>query len=163
MSNTPVLIDCPSCSDRFYSKGPGARTRHDKCPTCGERIERAERTDRIERDAATVPADRSAQTTPLDHVVDRRPAMPPPAAAVRLEEPDFKPTALVAASVGAFLLMTVIDEFVARETTTELVNRIADRAGIDIGVADGVIALAQLAAMFIVVAPFVTRLWRPSA
>ena len=65
-----------------------------------------------------------------------------------------------AASVAAMLLMTGIDSVVDRLTPETLTNRVAERAGIDVSVADGVVGAAQLAAIFIAVAPFVSRRWR---
>jgi undecaprenyl-diphosphatase len=67
---------------------------------------------------------------------------------------------LITSSLVAGVLMTAIDTAVDRRTPPVLVNRIAERAGIDLDIADGIVAIAQMTAMFIAVAPFVTRRWR---
>lgn len=66
----------------------------------------------------------------------------------------------VAASVSSFSLMTLVSALVDRQSPSNLANEIAERAGVDTGVTAGVAGIAQLSALFIVTAPFVSRRWR---
>jgi undecaprenyl-diphosphatase len=56
--------------------------------------------------------------------------------------------------------MGAIDWVVDRQSAPAVVNELAVRAGLQSDVAAGVVGLAQLAAIFVVVGPFVTRRWR---
>lgn len=68
---------------------------------------------------------------------------------------------IMAASLSAFVVMHGVQWVVDRETSTTVVNELARRAGItDAGTASGSVGLAQTAAVFIAIAPFVTRRWR---
>jgi uncharacterized protein (TIRG00374 family) len=64
------------------------------------------------------------------------------------------------ASVLASLSMTAIEEFVERDAASTVVNELAARAGIEFQTVTAAPGLASTAAMFIVVAPFVSRRWR---
>lgn len=65
------------------------------------------------------------------------------------------------ASISSFAVMSLAQWLVDRETAPGVINELALRAGItDGGTASGAVGLAQMAAMFIVVGPFVTRRWR---
>ena len=65
------------------------------------------------------------------------------------------------ASITALGLMSLVQRIVDRETSPGVINELADRAGItESGTSSGSIGLAQLTAMFIVMAPFTTRRWR---
>jgi len=65
------------------------------------------------------------------------------------------------ASMSAFAVMSLAQWLVDRETAPGVINELALRAGItDGGTASGAVGLAQMAAVFIVVGPFVTRRWR---
>lgn len=66
---------------------------------------------------------------------------------------------IMVASVSAFGLMSLTRELVDRETSTVLVNEVARRAGLDDSDGRGV-GIAQMAAMFVAVGPFVNRMWR---
>lgn len=67
---------------------------------------------------------------------------------------------IATASLLALVSMTLVDWLVERQTSTVLTNTLAARAGLDADVSSGVVGLAQLAAVFIAVGPFVTRRWR---
>lgn len=64
------------------------------------------------------------------------------------------------ASIFASLAMTAVEEFVTRDAASTVVNELAARAGIEVQTVTAAPGLASTAAMFIVVAPFVTRRWR---
>jgi len=64
------------------------------------------------------------------------------------------------ASISSSILMRAVRWLVDRETSTSVLNELAERAGITESVPSSTIALAQVAATFIVVGPFVTRRWR---
>ena len=68
---------------------------------------------------------------------------------------------VVLASVSAFAVMSFVQRFVDRETAPRVINELADRAGItQTGTTSGSVGLAQLTAVFIVIAPFTSRRWR---
>jgi uncharacterized protein (TIRG00374 family) len=67
---------------------------------------------------------------------------------------------LFAASTLAAVLMALVDWLVERQAPTVLLNEIAERAGISEDVSVGAPGLAQLVAVFIAFAPFVSRRWR---
>jgi uncharacterized protein (TIRG00374 family) len=67
---------------------------------------------------------------------------------------------LFAASIVASVLMSLADALVERRASKFLVNEIAQRAGIGEDVSVGPAGLAQLVAVFIAFAPFVSRRWR---
>ena len=68
---------------------------------------------------------------------------------------------IVLASLLGFVLMSGAQWLVDRETSPGLANELAQRAGItDGGAASGAVGLAQMAAVFIALGPFVTRRWR---
>ena len=56
--------------------------------------------------------------------------------------------------------MTAIEEFVERDAASTVVNELAARAGIEVQTVTAAPGIASTAAMFIVVAPFVSRRWR---
>ena len=64
------------------------------------------------------------------------------------------------ASIIASLSMRALEEFVTRDAASTVVNELAARAGIEVQTVTAAPGLASTAAMFIVVAPFVTRRWR---
>ncbi|RLE25124.1 MAG: hypothetical protein DRJ50_03520 [Actinobacteria bacterium] len=64
------------------------------------------------------------------------------------------------ASVLASVLMSVTQGAIDREASTTVINELAARAGIANDNGASVVGIAQITAMFIVVAPFVSRLWR---
>ena len=64
------------------------------------------------------------------------------------------------ASILASLSMTAIEEFVERDAASTVVNELAARAGIEVQTVTAAPGIASTAAMFIVVAPFVSRRWR---
>jgi len=64
------------------------------------------------------------------------------------------------ASILASLSMRGVEEFVTRDASSTVVNELAARAGIEVQTVTAAPGLASTAAMFIVVAPFVTRRWR---
>jgi undecaprenyl-diphosphatase len=64
------------------------------------------------------------------------------------------------ASFTSSIAMQAVRWFVERETSLSVLNELADRAGITESVPSSTIALAQVAATFIVVGPFVGRRWR---
>lgn len=66
---------------------------------------------------------------------------------------------IMLASLSAFGLTWLTRELVDREASTVLVNEVARRAGLDDSEGRG-IGIAQMAAMFIAVGPFVNRMWR---
>ena len=68
---------------------------------------------------------------------------------------------VVAASFTAVVAMSLCQRLIDRETSATLVNELAERAGIaDSGTTSGSVGLAQLAAVFVVLGPFVSRRWR---
>lgn len=67
---------------------------------------------------------------------------------------------ILLASLTSMLLMSGAQWIVDREASTVVVNELANRAGIIGGTASGSVGLAQASAVFIVLAPFVTRRWR---
>ncbi len=67
---------------------------------------------------------------------------------------------VLAASALSYVLMTLVTRLVDRTGSDEVINEIAQRAGVTDDVSSGVIGLAQLSAAFIVVGPFVSRRWR---
>jgi undecaprenyl-diphosphatase len=67
---------------------------------------------------------------------------------------------LFAASTLAAVLMALVDWLVERQASTVLINEIAQRAGISEDVSVGAPGLAQLVAVFVAFAPFVSRRWR---
>jgi undecaprenyl-diphosphatase len=67
---------------------------------------------------------------------------------------------IVSASLLASVLMSAAHWFVDREVSSVAVNELAARAGITTDVGSGIVGLAQLAAIFIAVGPFVSRPWR---
>jgi uncharacterized membrane protein YbhN (UPF0104 family)/tRNA A-37 threonylcarbamoyl transferase component Bud32 len=67
---------------------------------------------------------------------------------------------IMLASLTSMLLMSGAQWIVDREASVVVVNELANRAGITGGTASGSIGLAQTSAVFIVLAPFVTRRWR---
>jgi len=67
---------------------------------------------------------------------------------------------ILLSSAVAGLVMQGVRWLIDRETSTSVLNELAQRAGITSSVPSGAIAISQTAAMFIVVAPFVTRRWR---
>jgi glycosyltransferase 2 family protein len=68
---------------------------------------------------------------------------------------------LAAAGVLSVLLMAGVGWLLDRgETSTLVTNEIAERAGVDSFLDTSVAPLAQLAAMFVVLSPFVDRAWR---
>lgn len=68
---------------------------------------------------------------------------------------------IIASNMLAFSLMSGVRWLVDRETSSGVINELAERAGITAdGTTSGSVGVAQLAATFIVLAPFVTRSWR---
>ncbi|MDX2379710.1 MAG: flippase-like domain-containing protein [Acidimicrobiia bacterium] len=67
---------------------------------------------------------------------------------------------IISASLVASVLMSAAHWFVDREVGSLAVNELAARAGITTDVGSGIVGLAQLAAIFITVGPFVSRSWR---
>ncbi len=68
---------------------------------------------------------------------------------------------LVASSTLAFVAMHGAQWLIDRETTITALNELARRSGLtDTGSAAGSVGVAQTTAMFIALAPFVTRRWR---
>ncbi|WP_040492299.1 lysylphosphatidylglycerol synthase transmembrane domain-containing protein [Ilumatobacter nonamiensis] len=68
---------------------------------------------------------------------------------------------IFAANALAFVSMSGIQRLVDRETSPSVANELAERAGItNNGTSSGSIGLAQMAAAFIVLAPFVSKRWR---
>ena len=64
------------------------------------------------------------------------------------------------ASVVALALMALVDGVVERQVSSALDNRLAERAGLSDSGTTAVMSAAQMAAMFVVAAPFVGRRWR---
>ncbi len=64
------------------------------------------------------------------------------------------------ASFTSSVAMQAVRWLVERETSLSVLNELADRAGVTESVPSSTIALAQVAATFIVVGPFVGRRWR---
>jgi glycosyltransferase 2 family protein len=69
---------------------------------------------------------------------------------------------MVTASLATFAVMSGIDRLLDREGSNAVDNALLAAADADIGdsIANGVVRLAQLTAMFIVIRPFVSRRWR---
>ncbi|MEM8618455.1 MAG: lysylphosphatidylglycerol synthase transmembrane domain-containing protein [Actinomycetota bacterium] len=67
---------------------------------------------------------------------------------------------LVAAAIGASLVMLVVESWLDRSSLEALDNALAERAEIASDAWAGTFTLAAIAAMFVAVGPFVTRAWR---
>jgi undecaprenyl-diphosphatase len=67
---------------------------------------------------------------------------------------------IMAAAASAFALMSLAMIVIDRNVDSAVANELAQRAGLRTDNASGPIGLAQMAAMFIVVRPFVGRRWR---
>lgn len=67
---------------------------------------------------------------------------------------------LVLAGSLTFFVMTALQAWVDRATSSEIVNRLADQAGLHAEADSSVVSMSQMAAQFVVVAPFVSRRWR---
>jgi undecaprenyl-diphosphatase len=67
---------------------------------------------------------------------------------------------IVAATFLTVVVMSVVQWLVDREASSTVINELAARAGITGSGREGSVGLAQTAAMFVVVAPFVSRKWR---
>jgi len=68
---------------------------------------------------------------------------------------------VVLASMSAYAAMSALQVLIDREASAAVINELAARAGLsEAGTTSGSVGIAQLTAMFIVIAPFTTRRWR---